>query len=247
MAVAVLFAQALATVGGCGKSAEPGPADAAGGTGGAPAGGGRGADASMPGARSDGPQTIPDSVPPPPTVDAGRSPADAGSPPADAASPGNATQFLEQCFAGLTLSGSFQDASRATADGRYRMRLALQVPPDTGGTSGTFPWRAVRVGLVTPRGSICIRAGGPAQPTYTVSHHNCKDVLQIPTDTGLRYVVENPDSAFDYLDHTKFRRVAKLSAYAGDQLGEGPLTFETVVCHRGGSPGGLCGSGGPCQ
>src|SRR6185436_2432880 len=77
---------------------------------------------------------------------------------------------------------------------------------------------------------------------YTGSHHNCSDVLTVTTG-GRRYVVQNPDSARDYTDTSKWRRLARLTVYAGSTMTAGPIELATVSCDRGSCTSG--GSGSP--
>ena len=162
----------------------------------------------------------------------------------DTASPeAGAGKSLDECFAGLrTLGASFQVATRASSDGRYRMRLALETGM-SGGTSGTLAWSAVRFGLEGPEGRVCVadEKALAAAGVYAGSHHNCNDVLTV-TAEGRRYVVQNPDSARDYADPTRWRRLARLTVWNGATMIAGPIDLPTVACDRG-----TCSSGGPCM
>jgi hypothetical protein len=151
---------------------------------------------------------------------------------------------LDQCFAGLRpLQGSAQIATRASADGKYRMRLALETA-DRGGTSGSYGWAAIRVGITGPEGNVCIDEADLAK-AYVGSHHNCADVLTVTAD-GRRYVVSNPDTTVSYADKTKWDRLAHLTVFSGATMTAGPIELPTVACDKGGSDG-LCRSGGPCN
>jgi hypothetical protein len=159
-----------------------------------------------------------------------------------ASTDGGATtgKTLDECFAGLrTLAGSLQVATRASTDGRYRMRLALETG-DRGGTSGSYAWEAIRFGIEGPEGRVCVDEAALAG-AYKGSHHNCSDVLTV-TAEGRRYVVQNPDSARDYTDTSKWRRLARLTVSTGSTMTAGPIELATVSCDRG-----SCTSGGPCM
>jgi len=151
---------------------------------------------------------------------------------------------LDQCFMGLRmLVGGSQVATRTSADGKYRMRLALETA-DRGGTSGSNGWEAVRFGLETPEGSVCVDEAG-LSGAYKGSHHNCNDVLTV-TAGGRRFVIQNPDSAIDYVDQTMWRRLAKLTIFSGATMTAGPIDMPTTRCDQA-SGDGKCRSGGPCQ
>jgi hypothetical protein len=148
---------------------------------------------------------------------------------------------VDDCFVGLrALKGGTQDATRASADGKYRMRLALETA-DRGGTSGSYAWAAIRFALETPDGNVCVTDEAALASAYVGSHHNCMDVLTVTSD-GRTYVVRNPDSAADYADKTKWRRDATLTISTGGAMTAGPVTLSTTKCNSGG-----CTSGGPCQ
>jgi hypothetical protein len=166
------------------------------------------------------------------------------SPDAPAPLPGTS---VDDCFVGLrALKGAFQDATRASADGRYRMRLALETA-DRGGTSGTFAWAPVRVALQTPEGSLCLsdEASLAGAGVYMGSHHNCMDRLTVGYG-ATKYVVLRPDSAVDYVDKTKWRREASLGITREDVVFP-PVTLQTVSCNKSSRSDGACTSGGPCQ
>jgi hypothetical protein len=152
---------------------------------------------------------------------------------------------LEACFANLRETvGSFQDATKASPDGDYTVRLALETG-DGFGTSGTKAWYAFRLGIETPEGTICVTDEVALKEGYTGSHHNCGDVLEVTVD-DVRYVIENPDSAADYVDPETWRRPGELTIYENDvQVGE-PIRLDTVSCNDTSEGDDLCRSGGPC-
>ncbi len=132
-----------------------------------------------------------------------------------------AGKSVDECFAGLPAGeGGWQDATKASSDGGYRMRLALETG-QRGGTSGSEPWEPFRFALTTPSASICITDRVMLAAAYMSSHHNCADVLTV-TSGGRRYVISNPDSAIDYADPTKYRRPATLTVFEGDTMVAGP-------------------------
>jgi hypothetical protein len=140
--------------------------------------------------------------------------------------------------------GSFQEATKASADSSYEVRLALDTG-DAVGTSGTYPWSTVRFGIKTPEGVLCVDGAEALLDSYTTSHHNCDDVLTIESG-NIRYVIENPDSAVNIIDTETYERPASLSIYVDDVLSAGPLRLDTATCHETSSGDGLCRSGGPC-
>jgi hypothetical protein len=148
---------------------------------------------------------------------------------------------VDECFAGLRmLKGAMQDATSASADGKYRMRLALETA-DRGGTSGSYGWAAIRFALETPDGSVCVTDESALAKAYVGSHHNCMDVLTV-TSGARTYVIRNPDAASDYVDKTKWRRYGSLAVLMGGAMIAGPITLQTAKCNTT-----TCSSGGPCQ
>jgi hypothetical protein len=153
---------------------------------------------------------------------------------------------LDECFAGLRpLVGSAQDATRASADGKYKVRLALETDGRTG-TSGSHAWAAIRFAIETPEGTACVTDEAALAMAYKGSHHNCMDVLTVDAG-GRRYVIQNPDSAVEYGDPTKWRRQGSLSIFMGATMVAGPIVMQTSKCNQGERGDGLCRSGGPCQ
>lgn len=152
---------------------------------------------------------------------------------------------VDECFNGLrALSGAFQDATHASTDGAYVMRLALETA-DRAGTSGSYGWAAIRFALQTAQGSICITDEAALAAAYKGSHHNCMDNLTVQYGNG-RYSISNPDSAADYTDKTKWRREAIMIATREDVVLD-PIHLPTVKCNRTDRADGSCWSGGPCQ
>ena len=127
-------------------------------------------------------------------------------------------------------------SDRSSSNGAYRVRLALEYPPGSVGTSGTIPWKAVRVGIVTPQTQVCIKDEAALANVYKGSHHNCMDSLTVMS-AGLNYEVKPPDVA-------PGRKVATLAV-----TGEAAIPavmLPTLTC-KGKDGEGFCASGGPCQ
>jgi hypothetical protein len=187
----------------------------------------------MGGSASDGPRDVAEA----PADGVAEAPADA---PTDAAG-----RSVDECFAGLPRGeGSWQDATKASADGAYRMRLAIETG-QRGGTSGSYAWGVYRFALTTPTASVCITDRAMLAQAYMGSHHNCMDVLTV-TAGGRRYVINGPDTAISFVDQTRFRRPATLTVFEGATMVAGPITMATVACNSTGAPDGKCRSGGPC-
>jgi hypothetical protein len=174
--------------------------------------------------------------------DTGKSPDTAVSPDMGMAMTGKS---LDDCFTGLrALAGASQDTTRASADGKYKVRLALETA-DRGGTSGSSAWAAIRFAIETPEGTVCVSDESALATAYMGTHHNCMDVLTVNAG-GLRYVIRNPDTAVDYTDPTKYRREGSLTIFMGATMVAGPITMQTVKCNKSSRAGGICSSGGPC-
>jgi len=210
---------------GCGSSATP--ADG-GGTGGAGTGGGGGAGGADSGGGRDGGAA----------ADASAAP-DQGSM--------MTGKSVDDCFVGLRmLRGGFQDATRVSPDGKYRMRLALETA-DRGGTSGSYAWQAIRFALETPDGNVCITDEAALANAYAATHHNCMDVLTVSSG-GRTYRIDHPDSAADYANPMVWRRDATLTVLMGATTIAGPMTLQSTKCNAANRTGpGACTSGGPCQ
>jgi hypothetical protein len=144
--------------------------------------------------------------------------------------------FLDNCFAGLRkLASTSQLSEHSSSNGAYRVRLAIEWPPGTVGTSGTIAWEAVRVGIITPQKQVCIKDEAALAAAYKGSHHNCSDVLVVMSQ-GLVFEIKPPDVSPE-------RPVTTLTV-----TGEGAIPavmLPNVTCT--GTPGGSCGSGGPCK
>jgi hypothetical protein len=150
---------------------------------------------------------------------------------------GFAGAFLDDCFNGLRPLAEFmsQISDRTSSNGAYRVRLAIEYPPGYIGTSGTIPWKAVRIGIVTPQKQVCIKDEAALANAYKGSHHNCADVLTVVTQ-GLAFEIKPPDVA-------PGRAVTTLAV-----TGEGAIPavmLPTVTCKA--SRNDNCASGGPCQ
>src|SRR5690606_23536704 len=65
-------------------------------------------------------------------------------------------------------------------------------------------------------------------------------------DGSTKYVIENPDSAIDYVDPEAFRRPSNLLIYENDVQVGGPIRLDTISCNEA-SDDGQCRSGGPCR
>jgi hypothetical protein len=152
---------------------------------------------------------------------------------------------LEDCFDGLRDAvGSFQDATKESADGSYRMRAALETA-DRIGTSGTAPWFPIAFGIETPEGVVCFNDESELQTGYSLSHHNCDDSLVL-MDGDRRYEISNPDTANDYVIPDLWHRPSTLTIYENDQIVGEPVRLDTVSCNASNFGDGLCRSGGPC-
>lgn len=149
---------------------------------------------------------------------------------------GSPEDFLTQCFSGLRpLAPRSQTASKRSSNSAYHLRLAIEVPPDSIGTSGTQPWKAVRVGIVTPQARVCIKEEAALVAAYKGSHHNCADVLTV-TAGGLIFTIKPPDT-----DPARATTTLTITGEGGTPA----VTLPTVSCT--GTNNAACKSGGPCQ
>jgi hypothetical protein len=173
--------------------------------------------------------------PPPPDAAPDTAPPEPDAAPDTAGPPG---EFLDRCFSGLRmLRSSSQIATKRSADGSVHMRIALERIDF--GTSGTIGWAPVRLAVQTPTDGFCITDEPLLRDGYTLSHHNCADVLSV--STGARQIVIlRPDTRL--LDPA--RTVAELSLFAGSSLLLGPLALDLLTCTT--ATGAICTSGGPC-
>jgi hypothetical protein len=148
----------------------------------------------------------------------------------------SAAAFLDDCFAGLRkLADTSQTSDRSSTDGAYRVRLAIEWPPGTVGTSGTIAWEAVRIGIVTPQKRVCIKDEKALASAYQGSLHNCMDTLKVMSE-GLVFELKPPDVA-------PTRPVAKLTVTGAAAIPA--VMLPTVTCKN--TTGDGCASGGPCQ
>jgi hypothetical protein len=167
-----------------------------------------------------------------------------GSAGSDQPGAGGAGGSLDDCFEGLRDPvGAFQDAEKASLDTTYRMRVALETG-DRLGTSGTYAWLPIRLGLQTPDGIVCITDEELLAAAYTGSHHNCGDVLSF-SDGGRDYTITSPDTTVDYVDPTIWVRPSMLTISEGAETLVGPLRLDTTVCITP-NVNDNCSSGGPC-
>jgi hypothetical protein len=154
--------------------------------------------------------------------------------PGDAPS-GDATAYLDSCFAGLrNLEGDHQTSTKVSADGTVRLRLALETA-DRFGTSGSKPWRVIRLGLIVGDTRICIKDEAMLATAYKGTRHNCTDTLEITVD-GTLYRIEAPDTHPD-------RNEATFRALRGGTMVSGPTKLPTTSCT---ARGAMCQSGQPC-
>jgi hypothetical protein len=144
---------------------------------------------------------------------------------------------IESCFADLrALDGSSQISTRVNDGEQIRLRLALETA-DRISTSGTFPWRAVRIGLEIDGRLICLDEAALAS-AYELSLHNCADVMTFESG-GQRYEITDPDEPSGAAG-------ASLTVFAGEAPVRGPVQLPTTACVTGGSAITQCRSGGPC-
>jgi hypothetical protein len=144
---------------------------------------------------------------------------------------------LDACFAGLRALATFnnQIATKRSANGSYAVRIALEYPPGYAGTSGTVPWFAIRFGIVTPQGQLCIQDEQLLKTAYKGSLHNCNDSFTV-TSNGLTYQLKYPDTSPE-----RPQTILSITGAAAVP----PVTLATASCQR--QAGGQCTSGGPCQ
>jgi hypothetical protein len=156
---------------------------------------------------------------------------------------GNAGGGLDQCFEGLRAGvGRFQLSTKASADGKIRMRIAME---DGGGfgTSGSIPWKPMRLGLEINGANLCFTNEAELRAGYMQTQlHNCRDVLTVESG-GRRYQIVSPDTRQGGTSDD--RTVATLTVFMGDTMAVGPV-LSTVSCVTK-TPGQACSSGGPCQ
>lgn len=148
----------------------------------------------------------------------------------DASAPGST---LDDCFAHLPAPvGTQMVATKSSSDGHLRIRIALDTR-DMIGTSGTYPWALIRLG-VDRRGTVaCITDA--AELTYSGSHHNCTDKASASART-MTFDLTAPD-----------RSASSLTVREGGTVVEDSVLLENTTCTMS-SPFGpvVCRSGGPC-
>jgi hypothetical protein len=148
---------------------------------------------------------------------------------------GDATAYLDSCFAGLrNREGDHQTSTKVSADGSVRLRLALETA-DRFGTSGTKPWGVIRLALIAGATRICIKDEAMLAGVYKGSRHNCTDTLELTVD-GTLYRIEAPDTHPD-------RNEATFRALRGGTMVSGPTKLPTTSCT---ARSGACQSGQPC-
>jgi hypothetical protein len=150
---------------------------------------------------------------------------------ADGDGPGSGT--LDDCFQGLPAPvGAQMVATKATADGRIRVRIALDTE-DRMGTSGTYGWGLIRLGVEVDGVVTCIK--DRANLKYTGSLHNCSDKATATSGTTT-YSFAAPD-----------RSPATLTIQSNG-TSAGPYTLSDTACTMRNSTGAVlqCRSGGPC-
>lgn len=140
---------------------------------------------------------------------------------------------LESCFVGLRAQvGAQMIATKSTADGRVRMRIALDTE-DRMGTSGSYGWDLIRLAVEVDSVVTCMT--DRTMLDYTGSHHNCSDKAIAQSGTAT-YTVAAPD-----------RPTATLTIESNGTA-RGPYTLTDTTCTMSMSPGVpiTCRSGGPC-
>lgn len=140
---------------------------------------------------------------------------------------------LESCFVGLPAQVGVQMiATKSTADGRVRLRIALDTE-DRGGTSGTLGWGLIRLAVEVDGDVACITDRSALR--YTGSHHNCSDTATGKAGTTT-YSLAAPD-----------RATATLTIESNGSS-VGPYTLTDTACAMWWSAGAqiTCRSGGPC-
>lgn len=148
--------------------------------------------------------------------------------------PGGET--IETCFEGLReLEGTSQISTRENAGEQIRLRLALETA-DRIGTSGTYPWAAIRLALEIDGTLICLDESELAS-AYMGTHHNCSDELSFDHD-GRSYEIGSPDS--------RGLEAATLTVSSGGSVVRGPVTLTATECVAAGGVSTECRSGGPC-
>lgn len=133
---------------------------------------------------------------------------------------------IDQCFAGLPPRvGVQQIDSKASADGRVRLRMAL----DSEGFAGLqTPWQLIRFAIERDGVVTCVK--DRSQLVYKSTHHNCLDTATV-TAGSTKYELTRPNFVS-----------AQISASGAAALGT--TTVQTTTCTNS---SGQCQRGGPCQ
>jgi hypothetical protein len=156
--------------------------------------------------------------------------ADAGADAGRDSGGGGGGMTLDQCFANLpAFTERYQIATKVSADGGTRVRVALQAMPGGVGTSGTIPWVFIRFGIERGTTSACVTDA--AQLKYMGSLHNCMDKATA-TAGGIVYSLTAPDRA-------------KTTVAATGEAAFPAVSLTNSACKS--SDSNACGSGGPCQ
>jgi hypothetical protein len=143
---------------------------------------------------------------------------------------------FDECFAGLPppamgmyTRGYREVQDKVSADGKVRLRMAIEAPPDVGGTSGTTPFASV-VRFAAQIGDARICVPSPPAPSYKVTHHNYDDVATIHA----------ADQRYEISLHLTYgppiSRSESLSVFAGSTRVLGPVTLMDAGCTSSSSP-----------
>jgi hypothetical protein len=139
---------------------------------------------------------------------------------------------LDDCFAGLPAAVGLQQVdTKASADGRVRLRIALDTENNAGLGNG---WELIRFGIIVDGALTCVKDRAQLMGAYTASHHNCLDTAQVSAG-GVRYQMNHPNFAS-----------TQISASMGAAPLWGPTTVQTTTCSAT-SANKMCARGGPCQ
>jgi hypothetical protein len=140
----------------------------------------------------------------------------------------DAALTFETCLAALPpppvgrFTTAYRELQEKAGDGGLRVRLALQVPPDLGGTPGTEPFTLVGFALEDATTNVCVLDA--AALSYQLTHHNFADVARA-TAGDRRYEVS---LNLDY--GPPLRRTESLSVFDGGIKTRGPLPLREVSC-----------------
>lgn len=138
---------------------------------------------------------------------------------------------LDECFAGLPgRVGTQMLATKKSADGRFRVRIALDTM-DSSGTSGTMPWSLLRLGVEQDGAVSCITQ--PSQLSYVGSHHNCLDKAGA-TAGAMAFELEDPDDGSTSLTVRKDGTVVHESVVLTDESCSSSTPIGPQTCRSGG-------------